>query len=194
MLTSQIPSAVVGDFDSIDPHVKDHFQAKGSTVIEDKDQYSTDFGKSVRAFRNQMKTPTGSVVVLCDMSGRLDQGIGILHEILRETLMTHTSSLKLWLVGDENISWILSPGRSIIRGLRPSFGDDAEKLFTAMVGILPIYGPAVISTGGLKWDVTDWRTRMGGNVSTSNHVVANEIVIETSHEVLFTVERKTLDR
>jgi thiamine pyrophosphokinase len=60
---------------------------------------------------------------------------------------------------------------------------------TRNVGILPIYGPALISTKGLEWDVEDWETEMGGQVSSSNHIVADQISITTNREVLFTVER-----
>ena len=37
--------------------------------------------------------------------------------------------------------------------------------------------------------VEDWETEMGGQVSSSNHIVADQISITTDREVLFTVER-----
>jgi hypothetical protein len=48
----------------------------------------------------------------------------------------------------------------------------------------------MISTKGFEWDVQDWRTEMGGQVSTSNHVVdmSKGVEIETDHPVLFTIE------
>lgn len=64
-----------------------------------------------------------------------------------------------------------------------------EGLITPNVGILPVYGPARITTHGLEWDVEDWPTHMGGQVSTSNHIVEDQIIVETDNEVLFTVER-----
>jgi thiamine pyrophosphokinase len=56
------------------------------------------------------------------------------------------------------------------------------------MGILPLYSPAVITTHGLEWDITDWDTRMGGQVSTSNHVVGDRVDVETDAVVLFTIE------
>lgn len=46
----------------------------------------------------------------------------------------------------------------------------------------------MITTTGLEWDVQDWKTEMGGMVSTSNHVMEDEIVVETTAVVLFTIE------
>lgn len=56
------------------------------------------------------------------------------------------------------------------------------------VGILPVKGPSKITTVGLEWDVTDWLTEFGGNVSTSNHVKDNVVEITTTQDVLFTVD------
>lgn len=39
----------------------------------------------------------------------------------------------------------------------------------------------------------DWKTEMGGMVSTSNHVLRDEVVVATDHVVLFTVERVRRD-
>lgn len=37
-------------------------------------------------------------------------------------------------------------------------------------------------------DVTDWLTEFGGQMSTSNHIKNDIIEVETSEQVLFTVE------
>jgi thiamine pyrophosphokinase len=63
-------------------------------------------------------------------------------------------------------------------------------LVTPNVGILPVYGRAVVSTRGLEWDVEGWDTEMGGQVSSSNHVVEEWVEVTTDREVLFTVERR----
>ncbi len=61
-------------------------------------------------------------------------------------------------------------------------------MFEENVGIIPVRGPAVISTKGLEWDVKNWRTEVGGQISTSNHVRSEVVEIEVSEAVLFTVE------
>jgi thiamine pyrophosphokinase len=50
-------------------------------------------------------------------------------------------------------------------------------------------GPSRITTRGLEWDVTDWETRFGGRMSTSNHVLPEtEVVeVETTEDVLWTI-------
>jgi thiamine pyrophosphokinase len=67
--------------------------------------------------------------------------------------------------------------------------DSQNGIFTKNIGILPIYGAATISTKGLEWNVEDWRTEMGGRVSTSNHVLEDKIEVVTDEVVLFTIER-----
>ena len=37
-------------------------------------------------------------------------------------------------------------------------------------GLVPLGAPAVLTTRGLHWDVTDWPSAFGGRVSTSNRV------------------------
>ena len=62
--------------------------------------------------------------------------------------------------------------------------------------MLPILGPATLSTSGLEWDVQDWKTQFGHQISTSNHVRADAetVVVDVEGEdpgargVLFTVE------
>jgi thiamine pyrophosphokinase len=121
------------------------------------------------------------VVILGSLSGRVDHGLGILHEMLRET--EATPGIRLWLFSEASVSFILSKGLNVIH--LPL----SEGYFTANVGIIPIYGPGIITTKGLEWDVENWRTRMGFQVSTSNHIVADTVQVETSASVLFTVER-----
>jgi thiamine pyrophosphokinase len=130
------------------------------------------------------------VVIMGSLSGRVDQGLGLLGELLRESKRS-PSGTQLWLVSECSISWLLPPGTSFIAGLDAVTKDTNEAIFTTLIGILPIYGPSVISTEGLKWDVSNWDTKMGGNVSTSNQVVAGEVKVKTTEWVMFTVERAT---
>jgi thiamine pyrophosphokinase len=51
------------------------------------------------------------------------------------------------------------------------------------------------STHGLEWDVTDWETQMGGNLSTSNHVLPETKCVEvtTTKDVLFTIALRQVE-
>lgn len=45
------------------------------------------------------------------------------------------------------------------------------------VGLIPLAGPATLTTTGFEWDVTSWRTALGGGapVSTSNHLRPHKV-------------------
>lgn len=189
-----LPDAIHGDLDSLTPPVSDYYISKGVAVTHDPDQFSTDFNKAVRRVVSRAEV-TRDVIILGTIGGRLDQGIGLLSEMSREQI--RFPHLKFWLVSEESISFILDsqqpqenpapePGakvKHLIMGLK------SRGVFTPNVGILPLWGPASITTRGLEWDVEDWPTEMGGQVSTSNHVMKEEVTIEVAGRVLFTIER-----
>lgn len=64
------------------------------------------------------------------------------------------------------------------------------------VGLIPLArggsgsggGSTTMSTRGLQWDVTHWKTEFLGRMSTSNHVRAEVVEVETDAPILFTVE------
>lgn len=180
-LKTDLPSLIHGDLDSLRDDVRQHYTELGVPVTQDPDQYSTDFGKAIKQVLTRFPK-TLEILVLGSVGGRVDQGIGLLHEIYREQISGHPG-LRFWFFSESSITVLLRPGTTKI--LTPL----GEGLITRNVGILPLYGKAVISTKGLEWDVEDWVTEMGGNMSTSNHIVDDEVVITTDFDVLFTVER-----
>lgn len=181
----QIPDAVHGDLDSLRDDVRAYYITQGAEVSQDPDQYSTDFGKAMMKIPAHHATASPrEILVFGTLAGRVDQGLGLLHEMIREE--EKDSNLRLWLYSETNLSFILRDSSNIIKHAVSS------KHFTENVGILPIYGPATISTSGLEWDVQNWDTQMGYQVSTSNHVKADEIRIDSTAPVLFTIERASM--
>lgn len=180
-LRKALPTTIHGDLDSLSDHTRSCFSKLGVEVTEDPDQYSTDFGKGINKVLAQ-KPHVRDILVLGSVGGRVDQGIGLLHELYREQKLRHPG-VRFWLFSEASVSVMLGPGTTV---LHTPVG---EGLITRNVGILPIYGKAVISTEGLEWDVEGWETEMGGQVSSSNHIVEDRIAITTNKEVLFTVER-----
>lgn len=85
-----------------------------------------------------------------------------------------------YLLSEQSLSFVLAKGLNKIELTKETFAEN--------VGIIPITGPAVISTKGLEWDVHDWQTEFGGQMSTSNHLRSEMIEINTTTRVLFTVE------
>ncbi|KAJ5992864.1 hypothetical protein N7451_008588 [Penicillium sp. IBT 35674x] len=120
----------------------------------------------------------------------------------------------LYLVSEESITFVLHKGRNIIHtpatrradiGLAASALESQPKtsgmsgsgkpgeretkyIFEENVGIVPLSAPATITTQGFEWDVQDWPTEIGGQISTSNHIRAERVEVNASVPVLFTVE------
>lgn len=162
--------------------VKNYYYGRGVEVSQDPDQYSTDFGKAIKQVLREQPWQR-NFLVLGTIAGRLDQGIGLLSEFYREQHSREHPNIRFWLFSESSISFILGPGTTTIH--TPL----AEKIITPNIGILPVFGPAHITTDGLEWDVEDWYTQMGGQISTSNHIVQDQVTISTDADVLFTVER-----
>ncbi|KAL6160812.1 thiamine pyrophosphokinase [Exserohilum turcicum] len=181
-----LPDIVHGDLDSLRDDVRDYYQSQGVLVSRDGDQDSTDFGKCMQKLSARVSSSSvRDVLVLGTLGGRVDQGLGLLHEMMREE--TKHPNLRLWLFSECSLSLILRARQTVLTGLQKS------RVFTENVGLVPIYGPAVISTQGLEWDVKQWATHMGGQVSTSNHVKADSVRVETDAPILFTIERASLN-
>jgi thiamine pyrophosphokinase len=69
-------------------------------------------------------------------------------------------------------------------------------MFGKHVGILPVKEPSRITTNGLEWDIIDWETQFGGQLSTSNHVLPETQVVEvkTTTDVIFTIAIRRSDQ
>ncbi|KAJ1495364.1 thiamine pyrophosphokinase [Baffinella frigidus] len=66
-----IPEYIRGDLDSVQAHVSDYYVSRGTTIVKDTDQDTTDLEKCMELLRetNQL---TRQVVVLGAFGGRLD--------------------------------------------------------------------------------------------------------------------------
>ncbi|CRG89052.1 thiamine pyrophosphokinase, putative [Talaromyces islandicus] len=241
--STDLPSCILGDLDSIQSHVRAHYAAHHVPILHDPDQYSTDFAKCMRFLRthahaimsqenpalsdnhdlymtsrragpNLQRKKKLDVVVLGGLGGRVDQGFSQIHHLYmahaqRREISSRLSSAgdenedilgELYLLSEESLSFILSPGKHIIHtplthrlDLADTSADQDEKnVLAENVGIIPLAGPTFISLTGFEWDVTRWKTEIGGQLSTSNHIRASRLEIEVDmavdRPVLFTVE------
>lgn len=129
------------------------------------------------------------VVALGGLGGRVDQGFSIIHRLFKAVNDTELLNGDIYLLSEQSLSFVLEEGRNLIHGLGPG----PNEIFQENIGIIPLCGPTTISTKGLEWNVRDWRTEFGGQISTSNHVKADIVEVEASNRVLFTIElAKTL--
>ncbi|OGM50824.1 thiamine pyrophosphokinase [Aspergillus bombycis] len=227
--STDLPDLIIGDLDSITPDTRAHYANLGVRIIEDEDQYSTDFTKCLDYLRANVgefissasssssvaksegegqKEGGGSeldVLILGGLGGRVDQAFSQIHHLYSMTQSYSSSSPStssqegtgrignLYLISEESITFILLPGVNTIQtpgtnrpGVSPA--EHAEDLLEENVGIIPLSGPARITTSGFQWDVVDWRTEIGGQLSTSNHIRSDVVTVESLVPVLFTVE------
>ncbi len=121
--------------------------------------------------------------MLGGLGGRVDQSLSVLHHLYKASHLY--SQGRLYLLTTQAITFLLPKGvhRIVVRD-----PEDRERRLGKHIGILPLGGPARISTEGLEWDVTDWETCFGGNMSTSNHVREDVVRVETDNDVLFTID------
>lgn len=154
-------------------------------IVHDPDQYSTDLTKSLKCIKDwaeKSKVDTLDVMALGGIGGRFDQGFSQLQSLYSASRDESLIQGHLFLANPQSICFMLSQGKNKIHTpLGPG-------LFGENVGIIPIGRPSTISTKGLEWDVTDWYTEFGGQISTSNHIKDDFVEVETSEQVLFAIE------
>lgn len=155
-----------------------------------------------------------SILILGGLGGRVDQAFSQIHHLYSNSTIplssTSSSSTEgdrkegkngnegaLYLVSEESITFILHPGKNVIRtpgvkradlSVSTTSGEEEEYLLEENVGIIPLSGPERITTKGFQWDVESWETEIGGQISTSNHIRAEEVEVSAGGAVLFTVE------
>lgn len=180
-------TTVIGDLDSLLPAAHSYWSSKNVPVIHDEDQYSTDFMKAVSHIR-ETKGKGLDIVVLGGLGGRVDQGMSVLHQLYTYQKQPGYPDGKMYLLSTEAITFVLKAGRHKIKAMA-KFGEDGVGAGLGKhVGIIPLKEPSIITTEGLEWDVTDWETEFGGQMSTSNHVKEEWVTIETTKDVLFTID------
>lgn len=125
------------------------------------------------------------------IGGRVDQGIRQLHELYLFQTEPDYDSGSLYLLSGSSLTILLKSGSHRIH-VREDFEVD---VFGKHVGIIPLKEPSRISTRGLEWDVQDWETCIGGNLSTNNQVKpeTRSIEVDTSKDVLFTIALAQVD-
>lgn len=183
-------AVIIGDLDSLSSEACLYFKNGSSSptkteVIHRPDQDSTDFAKAVDYVRERHGLPL-DIVAVGGLGGRVDQGLSQLHHLQLYQQCPRYSEGRMYLYNTENLTFVLKAGRHEIR-VRED--DQSEDVFEKWVGILPVGEPSQITTKGLEWDVTDWQTKFGGRISTSNHILPDTRVVEvrTTKDVLFTV-------
>ena len=180
-------TAVIGDLDSLLPEAHSYWRQKDVPIIHDVDQYSTDFMKAVNHLRKNQDAGL-DIVVLGGLGGRVDQGMAVLHQLYTYQKEPGYPDGKMYLLSTEAITFVLKGGKHRIKAMAKYGQDGLGAGLGKHVGIIPLKEPSVISTNGLEWDIKDWETGFGGQMSTSNHVKEEWVTVETTKDVLFTID------
>ncbi|KAH8593441.1 thiamine pyrophosphokinase [Bisporella sp. PMI_857] len=197
---------IIGDLDSLRQDVKAYWIQKGSEIIYDSDQYSTDFGKATK-YLSGFQVPKGAdftpsnsrrariqaikngarvkdIVCIGGLGGRVDQGMATMQHLYISQQEDDYASGRMFLLSSESITFVLKSGTHRIKARESCPGVRLGR----HVGVIPLKEPSIITTSGLEWDVEDWPTAFGGQISTSNHVKEDWVTIKTTKDVLFTID------
>ena len=212
-----IPDYIVGDMDSLEKGVADYYSSRGSKVVLQSTQYSSDFMKAMTVIQiyfhsaesrkdlqtldidtknglselletyslDVTKEPTVYVYILSGIGGRFDQTV---HSISQLYSFNNTCPyLQLFFVTNSDVIFLLKKGKNYIH--YPS-KDSFHTKKVPVCGLLPLGTPSVLlSTLGLKYDVTNWESSIGGNVSSSNGVCGTTgVIVETTGDIVMNVE------
>ncbi|EXJ77097.1 hypothetical protein A1O3_10255 [Capronia epimyces CBS 606.96] len=199
---NRLPDAIIGDLDSLSRVVEEHYRSRGVTVIQDPDQYSTDFTKCLKWIRRwcveqqqqqqqhqhqhqhqqqHYNDTIMDVVVIGGLGGRVDQGFSQIHHLYMAETDPNLLQGRIYLLSEQSLSFVLANGDNLIH-VEPGY-------FEENVGIIPVLGRSLLTTHGLEWDVEQWPTQFGGQLSTSNHIRSDEIQIAfQGPRPLFTME------
>ena len=192
-----IPDLLTGDFDSIQPNIKDYYENQtGCNVIVTCDQNYTDFTKSLQQISVNIRgiTEIGEIYAFVEYGGRLDHVMGLFQTLFQATLIN--SLPNILLISSYTTDWLLLPGTHTIclendnkssnQDLNSSTGISKSRY----CGIIPLGQPCTrIETTGLRWNLSrNQKLAFGKLISTSNECKDETIKIDIDTPVIWTME------
>lgn len=175
------PDLITGDMDSVQMDNLEQFRSCGTVVVNTPDQDMTDFTKCLLELAKQRnvnpKAAAGEVILaFCETGGRMDQVMANINTLY--LARDHMPSIPLYLVSSHSISCLLAPGQHKIETVHTNLH----------CGLIPLSGEAVVTSTGLKWDLTGQKMKFGDLISTSNKVVASKVTVDTDNFLLWTMD------
>ncbi|KAJ2520448.1 thiamine pyrophosphokinase [Coemansia sp. RSA 1939] len=174
-----VPDVIVGDLDSIQETTRAFYEKKGSRIHFYDDQESTDFMKGFMYLDSEMrhgKDPNDCVVIVFGgLGGRLDH---VMHTL--KVLFNNHLKRQMYVISESNLTFVIPSGKNRILVNKQVDGPKC--------GILPLAGQTMLTTRGLRWNLTNHSSSFEGLMSTSNIIDDPEIYIETTLPVAWTCE------
>ncbi len=168
-----LPDAVVGDFDSLRPDVKEKIPEK--ILFHVKEQDTNDADKSVR---HCLKLGFNEINLLGADGGRQDQFLSNLEIIFK---YSHLTRLIIW-TSKERIEFILNTWKECLP-------------IGATLSLLPLYGGAEgVVSNGLKFELNDINLLPGKSPSgVSNEICSKPVTVSIKHGQLLVIVQHCID-
>jgi thiamine pyrophosphokinase len=183
--STELPSVIVGDLDSLRDDVRNYYTKLGVPVIKDDNQDNTDLDKALlwlhKHVTSEKKTELDTVLVYPVFGGRFDQQMNSLNALAEN--IEHGRFRRLVLLSKGNSIELLGPGRHIIH-----CHAILEAAKDAYCGLIPLMGPVrTVTSTGLKWNLDASPMRLGGLISTSNRITNGTVTVNTSEPIIWTI-------
>ncbi|MFH4981738.1 hypothetical protein AB6A40_008447 [Gnathostoma spinigerum] len=180
--TINLPHLIAGDFDSINDASRLFFQKKGVKFVETPDQDFTDMCKALRIIVDEVQRSSiklDCIWILGGFSGRFDHTMSSLHSMLR---FQSYCTVPIYAIDGTNLIFVLKRSKNKIVLYDHS-------MITKICGFIPFCQErTTVTTQGFKWDLSHSDVAFGGIISTSNQVIGNQVEIETTAPLIFTLQ------